>query len=226
MRAPAIKLIAALLSGLAIQSSCSSPHRDAIDLPDDAGGGGHREESLFDIETDGQGREVLNFETADAAYLSPRGYTLWALKAPYQESFESRSVMLDKISGNESAGFGLVFCHRAADEASEETMLIAMINADQEYILGQAYGGAFYPLVEWTKTPYLKKGFHQENRIGIDLNRITREFTLTANGTELCSFTPNDPEYELGGGNGYIAVISPRESFPSTPVHVVFHEID
>lgn len=217
--AEAIALIA--LAGL----SCSSPYRGESPSPVDPGTGGNREESLFEARIDGAGEAFLDFETSDAGYLSPRGYTLWSLKAEPQAEFASRRVLAGKLSGYGATGFGIVLCHREAEDPGMESMLVAMINIEQEYIVGEARGAAFFPLVEWTSSTALKRGYAQENAISVDLDRRTRFFSLYLNGIHACDFTPSSPEYELGGGNGYIAVVSPREEFPASPVHIVFKEL-
>jgi len=204
--------------------SCSPPYHDPTDINLDPGSGGQVEETLF-VETSAQGGDPLvEFETADSAYLSSYGYTLWSLKGPQADEFTSRSVMVNKISGEAAAGYGVLFCQHAASDPNDETMLIVMINTQQEYIVGEALGGTFSRLVDWTYCSALNQGYNQENIIQVDLDRPTRTFTLRLNGNEVNTFTPSDPQYDLGGGSGYIVVISPRESFPGTPVHVLFQE--
>ncbi len=214
---------AAILAALA--ASCSSPYRDKPDPALGPGSGGSREESLFSPKIDEQGEGILDFETSDPAYLGPKGYTLWSLKADPQAEFSSRRVLAVKLGGYGATGFGLVFCHRDSEVPAEEAMLVAMINAEQEYIVGEAKGAVFAPLAGWAPSTALKRGYGQANEIRVELDRSTGFFTLILNGIEACEFAPSDPSYELGGGNGYIAVISPREDFPASPVHIVFKEL-
>jgi hypothetical protein len=160
------------------------------------------------------------FETNDAAYITDRGYTLWALKAAEQSPFASRTAMLNKSSGSAEAGYGIVFCHRSA----EERMLVVMIDTQQEYIVGEATGSAFTAIVPWTASAYLKKGYNQDNELGLRLDQATRTFTLALNGVDVKTFSAIETDYELGGGNGYLVVISPWDEFPGTPVSLSFRE--
>jgi hypothetical protein len=208
----------------ALLLSCSPSYHDPTDISLDPGSGGQVEETLFVNTTTTGGNPLIEFETADLAYLSPYGYTLWSLKGPHADAFTSRRVMVDKTSGEAAAGYGVLFCHHAASDPNDEAMLIVMINTRQEYIVGEAQGGTFSRLIDWTYSSALKPGYNQENIIQVDLDRPTRTFTLRLNGNEVNTFTPSTTTYELGGGSGYIVVISPRDSFPGTPVHVLFQE--
>lgn len=163
---------------------------------------------------------LIAFSTNDSAYISDRGYTLWALKAAAQNPFVSRKAMLNKTSGSAEAGYGIVFCHHGADER----MLVAMIDTQGEYIVGEALGSSFSEIVPWTSTTCLKRGYNQDNAIEVSLDSGTRTFTLAINGTAVKTFTAIESTYDLGGDNGYIAVISPWDSFPETPVSVNFRE--
>jgi len=225
-RPSAVAILCLAITALSILGcSCASPYPDNADHRADPNPDGGREESLFSPRTDEGGEPFLEFETSDPAYLCPRGYTLWSLKADPQTEFASRRVLACKLGGYGATGFGLVFCHRAAEDPDEETMLVALINIEQEYIVGEARGAAFAPLVEWTSSTALKRGYAQENEIRVELDRTTRFFSLYLNGIYACEFTTSSPEYELGGGNGYIAVISPRDKFPASPVHIAFKEL-
>ena len=163
----------------------------------------------------------VDFVTDDDAFVTDRGYTLWALRAGELSPFSSRLVVANKASGSAEAGYGLVFCHRGA----EERMLVAMIDAQGEYIVGEASGSTFTAIVPWTSSAYLKRGFNQDNLIGLRLDPASRTFTLSLNGSDVRSFTAVESGYELGGGEGYIVVISPRERFPGTPVRASFREL-
>jgi hypothetical protein len=163
---------------------------------------------------------LVEFETNDEAFIAERGYTLWALKAASQSPFSSRTVVLDKAGGCDEAGYGLVFCH----SAEGERMLVAMINVRQEYIVGEATGSAFAAILPWKVSPLLKRGYNQDNEIGLRLDSAARRFTLAINGVDVDSFSAVEPDYELGGGNGYLVVVSPRDSFPGSPLRVSFRE--
>jgi hypothetical protein len=163
---------------------------------------------------------LVEFATNDVAYMTDRGYTLWALKAAAQTPFVSRTVVLNKSSGVSEAGYGIVFCHHGSDER----MLVAMIDEQQEYIVGEAVGSNFATIVPWTVSSYLKKGPNQDNEIGVRLDPANGTFTLSINGADVKAFSAMESGYDSGGDNGYLVVISPRDSFPATPVRVSFRE--
>jgi hypothetical protein len=210
---------------LFIACACSSPYSNpSTGDTGNPSGSGSEVESLFVPSIDGSGAANFDFETSDTAYLGDKGYTLWALKAAPQEPFTSRTVSLDKLSGNAAAGFGIVFCRHPALSPSEETMLVAMINTQQEYIVGEAVGSIFTEIVPWTHSTYLKQGYNQTNILSISLDAETHKFTLSLNGNPMPDFSALDPGYPLNGDNGYIAVVSPFEEFPATSVHITYKE--
>jgi hypothetical protein len=210
---------------LLIACSCSPPSSNPNPGSGDTGslgGSGSEVESLFVPSIDGSGAAFFDFETSDSAYLGDKGYTLWAFKAEPQAPFTSRTVSVDKLSGNPAAGFGIVFCRQPS--FSGETMLVAMINAQQEYIVGEARGSIFTEIGPWTHSTYLKQGYNQTNILGLSLDAATRKFTLSLNGNPVPAFSALEPGYPLSGDNGYIAVISPFEKFPANPVRITYKE--
>ncbi len=161
------------------------------------------------------------FQTNDTRYWGRYGYTLWAPTGVQQTPFAGRQVTAAKIGGNAAAGFGVVFC--AYDSGTGgETMLVVMINTQQEYIVGEATGGVFRELVPWTTLPALKLGYNQANTIALAPDG--GEYVLAINGTEAARFRDDEPPLHTGGADGYLVVISPLDNFPETPVHVVFQE--
>jgi len=161
---------------LFIACACSSPYSNpGTGDAESPSGSGSEVESLFVPSIDGSGAAIFDFETSDSAYLGDNGYTLWALKAASQPAFTSRTVSLDKLSGNAAAGFGIVFCRHPSLSPSDETMLVAMINAQQEYIVGEAGGSIFTEIVPWTPSTFLKQGYNQTNIIGVSLDPATRK---------------------------------------------------
>jgi hypothetical protein len=227
MRVPNYRLPGAFAIALALVCSCSSPYPDpqaGKGGSGSQGGGGAEAESLFVSSTDSSGAAAVYFRTSDAAYISDNGYTLWSLKAADQSPFVSRTVVLNKQSGDPGAGFGIVFCRHGASSIADETMLVAMIDTEQEYIVGEAIGSSFTAIVPWTSSPYLKRGYNQANAMSVSLDRMTRVFTLFINGERVKTFSAIEPGYDLSGGNGYIAVISPRDDFPTTPVCIAYIE--
>jgi len=175
--------------------------------------------TLFEA-VDGQ-PGVFKFETNDTAYEGGSGYTFWALSEGAQEPFRQRSTALTKFSGNNRAGYGIVFCHGTAPDG-RETMLTAMINAAGEDSVGEVTGSRFSVLVPWTAGESLASGLNQRNILSVTLSGGI--FTLRLNGTVAETFEDEAEPYHTGGANGYIVVISPLDDFPGTPVHVRFEE--
>jgi hypothetical protein len=166
------------------------------------------------------------FQTNDPAWWGPYGYTLWTLTGPPLSQFVSRQVEANKVSGDGVAGYGMVFCHYDTGEpAVGETMLVAMINTQQEFIVGEVTGASFSEIVPWTESEYLHRGYDQANVMKVTYDAEAKEFALFLNTVEAARFRDdNVPFHDAGGGNGYIVVISPRDNFPYDPVHVIFQE--
>jgi len=218
--APGLALAAGLAAALLL--GCSTPSSGSESGTDSSGGGGTgtiaEESSLFGASA--ADPSLVEFSTNDSAYITERGYTLWALKAAAQSPFISREVVLTKTSGSAEAGYGIVFCHHDAGER----MLVAMIDAQGEYIVGEALGSTFSAIVPWTSSTYLRRGYNQDNTIELSLDSGARTFSLEINGNVVKSFAAIESDYDLSGDNGYLVVVSPWDSFPGTPVSVNFKE--
>jgi hypothetical protein len=209
---------------LLVACACSSPYPDPEPGPVGPENPIAQVDNLFNVSpTD---PALFDFETNESAYISDFGYTLWALKAGPQSPFVSRTVVLNKISGSSlTAGYGIVFCHHASGSAADERMLVVMINAKQEYIVGEAVGSSFSVIVPWTTSTYLNLGYQQDNAISVSLDSGTRVFSLAINGVSAVkTFSAMESDYDLNGGNGYLAVIVPQEKFPSVSVHITYKE--
>jgi hypothetical protein len=220
-----IHLVLVLAATTIAVIGCSSSGSDSAEAsdgssPGSGGDAGTIEEASSLFVPSAADPSLVEFQTNDGAYITDRGYTLWALKAEAQNPFVSRTVVLDKTSGSMEAGYGIVFCHHGADER----MLVAMIDAQQEYIVGEAVGSTFTAIAPWTGSAYLKKGYNQDNEIGIRLDAATRTFCLSINGNDVKTFSAIETDYSLSGDNGFLVVVSPWDSFPGTPVSVKFRE--
>ncbi len=210
----------ALIAALLVLSGCPiSPRGDEEPVP--AAGGVEEHSELF-VADDGSA-ETIRFETNDARYWGPYGYTLWTVRPAAQSPFVSREVTAAKESGDAAAGFGLVFCaYDSGDPLIGETMLVVMINTQREYIVGEVSGGSFRELVPWTACAWLKLGYGQENTIALSAD--SGEIVLSLNGAEAARFRDEDPPLHDGGADGYLVVISPLDRFPDVPVSVIFRE--
>lgn len=164
------------------------------------------------------------FFTNDKAFIKPYGMTFWAPVLAEQPLFTEIDISLSKISGNPYTGFGVVFCHGLRGEPLEATMLVLMINLNQEYIVGEVVKDRFNTLIPWTHSGSLHPGFNQENRVRISFNEGQSEFQIYINDmtVALDVFKDDEAPFHRGGTGGFITVISPRDKFPEIPVHVLF----
>jgi hypothetical protein len=210
----------ALVVALFVLAGCPiSPRGDEGPVP--VTGAIEQHSELFVAEAESP--ETVRFETNDARYWGPYGYTLWTLRPAAQSPFVSREVTAAKESGDAAAGFGVVFCaYDSGDPLIGETMLLVMINTQREYIVGEVSGGAFRELVPWTACAWLKLGYGQENTIALSAD--SGEIALSLNGREVTRFRDEDPPLHDGGADGYLVVISPLDRFPDVPVRVLFRE--
>jgi hypothetical protein len=169
---------------------------------------------------------TVEFETNDTAYWGPYGYTLLTLTGNAEPAFAAREVALNKVSGNGAAGYGVVVCcYDTGIAGIGETMLAVMINTHREYIVGEVTGAAFSEIVPWTESELLVAGYNHLNLVKLSYDSAAAEFTLLLNGGEAARFRDEvSPCHDNGGRNGYLVVISPLDSFPGSPVHVIFKE--
>ena len=181
-------------------------------------------DDMFTADPDSPGHFI--FQTNDPAWWGPYGYTLWALKGEALSPFVSRQVQVNKVSGDSAAGYGVVFCHYDTGEPTVgETMLVAMIDTQREFIVGEVTGASFSEILPWTESTFLSRGYNQANVMKVTYDAGEKEFALFLNGGEAARFRDDSgPFHDAGGGNGYIVVISPRDDFPHAPVHVIFQE--
>ncbi|MCK5197332.1 MAG: hypothetical protein KAR21_03220, partial [Spirochaetales bacterium] len=88
---------------------------------------------------------VISFTTNDTKYSSEYGYTLWTQEDEVQNPFTHLNVTLKKISGNDVAGYGVIF------GSYDNTMLIVLINTKKEFVIGELTGNLFTVLQPWTE---------------------------------------------------------------------------
>jgi len=218
-------LLGLLAAVTAVLGGCPSSYDPGNGTPDSSAGTGgtpQQNDELFVQQSDPQN---WHFTTADTAYWGPSGYTLWSLSLPDQEPFAQREVSLVKTSGNAWAGFGLVLSHVDSAGAALESMLLVMINTQQQYTIGEVNGSHFNPYTSptWVTSPNLTRGYGGSNDV-----KVTRDaggqFTLYLNQVQTATFRDGRTDAPDGGGNGFLVVISPQDSFPQIPVSVSFTE--
>ena len=123
-------------------------------------------------------------------------------------------------------GYGIVFCQYDTNNAfHDETMLVVMINTKQQYSVGEATGAIYTPYTNptWIEDKSLVLGYGMQNEV-----LVTRDagglFTLSLNGTAAMTFRDGRTPLREGGGEGYLAVISPQDSFPATTVSISYRD--
>jgi hypothetical protein len=168
---------------------------------------------------------IFVFQTNSSSYWGPYGYTLWSRDGgESQNPLSQYEVTVSKISGNDTAGYGIVFCNYvSADPDVGQTMLTVMINNSKEYIIGEVIGANFEVIEPWTFTECLLEGYNQTNTIKVSYNNGSGIMTLYLNGTEVSTFRDEEAPFHTGGHNGFIVVISPLDNFPANPVHIIFN---
>jgi hypothetical protein len=210
---------------VALLFGCPAPYapKEAATTPDPGtGGSSEQHDDLFVQQPD----QSWLFSTNDSAFWGPNGYTLWALPLAGQPAFAQRDVDLVKSSGNAWAGYGIVFCQfDTGDPAIGESMLLVMINTQQQYSVGEVNDSRYTPYssTTWVSHAAMNRGYGVVNRV-----TVTRDagglFTLYLNGVQVMTFRDGRSPAPNGGGDGYLAVISPQDSFPQTPVTVSYKE--
>lgn len=159
---------------------------------------------------------VIEFTTNDTKYSEQFGYTLWSQEAVVFDPFSHLNMTLSKLSGNDVAGYGVVF------GSHDDTMLVVLINTKKEFIIGELTGNLFTVLQAWDYSSSLKPGYNQSNIIDIAYNSETEDFVLSFNAGDSIIFRDDDAPFHTSGKNGYIVVISPMDDFPNIPVSVTF----
>jgi hypothetical protein len=211
-----------LAAALVLLAGCPvTPVPEPDAKTDDGSSGVAQVDTLF-VETATDSGQFV-FTTNDTAYWGEYGYTLWTLKGAAVTPFASRKVELSKMSGNASAGYGVVFC--SYDTGSGETMLVVMINTQKEYIVGEVTGASFTEIIPWTESASLVAGYNVKNTVSLSYDAAKGDFSLSLTDGAAVTFRDDvEPYHDSGGRNGYMVVISPLDDFPDTPVHVIFTE--
>ncbi len=164
------------------------------------------------------GSGTVFFSTNDNAYTGEYGYTLWTEEPEAFTPFVRLNVTLSKLSGDDTAGYGVVFC------SHDGTMLLVLINTKKEYLIGELTGNVFNELQGWKESSDLFGGYNQTNTLDITLDSGAGVFSLSFNGGTPVTFRDDEEPYHTGGKNGYLVVVSPRDDFPDVPVSVTFKE--
>jgi hypothetical protein len=183
-----------------------------------------------DSGTDESGRTVTRFYTNDVQYWGLQGYSLWtAWDSPNTYGFANRTVWMSKTQEYNEAGFGIVFCEgvRTIDGVSKVTMLMVMINASQQYIIGKVVDGYFSIIKGWTQDTNINVPAGSENKITVVYDPIEEQFTLKINDAFIYSFEKDESEHIYASGkDGYVVIIASQDDFAhGQAVSVLFKEL-
>ena len=182
-------------------------------------------EIIDDLFVPGDEEGEVIFETNNPQYWSEYGFTLWYLLEGEEQPFSAREAVVSKLSGNPTAGYGLVYCFRNDNEYGE-TFLLVMINTVREYIVAEAVGSGFHEIIGWTGSEALRAGYNQNNELRLEYNNATQDFSLYINDQFEANFKDDEAPLHDSGRQGYIVVISPLDDFPEIPVKIRYSEFN
>lgn len=211
-----------IISSLLVLSLCSCPspvNDNRPDIPDPDSPNIVENEDLF--VSNGSTRM---FSTNYYEFGAGNGATYWIQEEHAVSAFYDFSVSMKKISGHSLGAFGVYFAQRS-DGSVDFSSLVVFINSVGEFCVGLIDNGSFTYLREWTDCDFLIRGYNQSNSVSVK-GSGTGEYRIILNGNEVLSFEdPSEPAH-VGGGFGYLAVVSPLENFPSIPVSVLFENLN
>lgn len=165
----------------------------------------------------------VDFSTNDSSFITSRGYTLYSLVDSNPRTFTEMDVSLTKLSGNASAGYGLIL-NAFDDTELGPVFLVLMINTLGEYVIGEVIDGEFSAMVPWSSSSKLGSGYNRPNQVLISYDSNLAQYSLCINGEQELVFSDNQAPYHLYGQGGYVTVISPADDFPQIPVHTRFRD--
>jgi len=184
------------------------------------GGEIYKVSDLFERSADS---DEYRLQTNEEKYTGLYGSSLWTpLEGSLQNPFDSWEAEVTKISGEQNAGYGMVLCQQR-DAEGVESMLTVMIRVDGYYQIGKVGRKEYSKLAGWKRSNNLREGYGISNRIKVE--REGDEFVLIFNGVNTERFEDEKEPVHKYGAQGFLAVISPLERFPSVPVDIRFKEI-
>jgi len=130
--------------------------------------------------------------------------------------FVSYKFKTKKVSGNDLAGYGILFCYQ--DDSNYYRLLIS---SSGQYAISKFINGEFYVISEWEDSKYLNIGFDTYNTVMI--LKVGTMFFVKFNDMDELKFTDNS----LSSGEIAFAVyVSDEEDFPQIPADTRFIEIN
>jgi hypothetical protein len=131
---------------------------------------------------------------------------------------------LKKISGHEDYGFGILFCADDSDKTNISYYRL-FITAEGRFTVQKRLGGEWTePLVRWTASSFLKKGYDEYNYVKV-VKADTDDsatFTIYFNDSLAVTFEDSTPLNGIRAGLVVSVNTSEKELFPNIPVDVRF----
>ncbi len=123
-----------------------------------------------------------------------------------------------KVSGAHNCGYGIIFCMQDKDNFYR-----LLIETNGYYNIYKLEDQEWYEIVDWTSSTYLEPGFNKLNKIKVEYNSESKNFTVYFNDKPEKTFM--DSTF-TGGMFGFIAYVGGKgeENFPRYPVDVRFKQ--
>jgi hypothetical protein len=143
---------------------------------------------------------------------NPNPLDAWSLGGP------PLSVMVEKVSGVKTQGFGMRFFQR-----DSQNFYQLLITTEGEYLLGKVVAGAFSLLVPWTPSSAILSGNAKINTLSIS-QLSEGSFAISINSSVVK--TVNDSSFNRGTVSFFASIGSPygesQENLPAEPVDIRF----
>lgn len=168
--------------------------------------------------------EKITLYTNNLKYWSVRGYTLWKFFNNETIDKLSPKIKIRKLQGETGAGYGLI-CFRNKQN-NEERFLCILIYMDGKYSVGYAVNGKYQTIVWKKECERLQKGVGVINTIRVKKNGKAIEIYFSDEEEFPSDYIiENSDKYKLGTGEaGVIGIISPKDNFPDTFVHIEYEK--
>ncbi len=168
--------------------------------------------------------EKITLYTNNLKYWSVRGYTLWKFFNKEIVDNLAPKIKVRKLQGEAGAGYGLI-CFRNKQN-NEDRFLCILVYMDGKYSVGYAVNGKYETIVWKRECEKLQKGIGVTNTIRVKKNGKAIEIYFSdEEGVPSDYIIENPDKYKLGEGEaGVIGIISPKDNFPDTFVHIEYEK--
>ncbi len=175
-----------------------------------SGSDGSTSSSYRTLAWQNDGAGYVQYYTNDPANIQSQGYSEWRYYDPSETPMSTVEVKANKISGDASMGFGLIFC-------VQDSVNFMTVDIDTQgfYKIVKVVAGTYVSIVPWTDSAgALFSGYSVPNTIKVAYDSTSKVFTLYLNRALVTTFTDPSAPYFTGGRNGFIIGISNTENFP------------